>query len=624
MSSLETISERCLAVCQVPTELTRDIVCSHVQRHFKYGRILDLDQVCGIESRPFTRIVLLCSSAEDVDHMCKDVSEEEICIENRSVLLKYQKAIVCELPDRWKNFEIPEPDNNQTPTLVGSKQRHQQADTGPELPRSRPEQQEPAGIYQQQIPQYAWPPGVHGAMSGFYQNIPSHMHGGGDQNMNRGGMHHQMPAYGHAQGQDNKGYGRSPTGFSGHDHGNSLGSQQTGQNQNFPFGQMGLRFPYRGLGQFPPDNFPVWGMPRMPPNVDSDQQDILGQNVPFQPMYICAKTGQMLPVHGQGFLGMAHQQVEAVSEPHRQQPPRPSPPYNDKEFKEDKRPHETVHEEPAYKRPEEPEMQGAGEKSTKIVVSNLPATAHDEYLEMFFENKKKYGGGTVLNVDIDEDNATAVVEFEELEAVNIVLGKCPLIMMGQEVEVSIYKPEPPVPLCTIEVTGPCSVVCQEQLETLEMYFESEKRSGGDDIVDCKFDSGMKMALISFEREEVAKRVEERGNHVVNKETLTVKLHTPNNKSKRSDKPEETVEDKPETSGTIKVKGVDKSVSRDTVELYFENTKRSGGGDIDNVQSDEEEEDVLYITFKDKHGKSILCLVLENPQFFFFFYKLNNQ
>ncbi|XP_053407780.1 protein mono-ADP-ribosyltransferase PARP14-like isoform X2 [Mercenaria mercenaria] len=132
-----------------------------------------------------------------------------------------------------------------------------------------------------------------------------------------------------------------------------------------------------------------------------------------------------------------------------------------------------------------------------------------------------------------------------------------------------------------------------------MYFESEKRSCGGNIVDCKFDSGMKMALITFEREEVAKRVEERGNHVVNKETLTVRLHTPDDKSKRLDKPEETVEDKPETSRTIKVKGVDKSVSRDTVELYFENTKRSGGGDIESIQSDEEEEDVLFITFKDK-------------------------
>ncbi|XP_053407687.1 uncharacterized protein LOC128559584 [Mercenaria mercenaria] len=58
-----------------------------------------------------------------------------------------------------------------------------------------------------------------------------------------------------------------------------------------------------------------------------------------------------------------------------------------------------------------------------------------------------------------------------------------------------------------------------------------------------------------------------------------------------------MEDEPEPTKTIKVKGVDKSVSRDLVEFYFENSRRSGGGEIENVMSDEEDEDVIYITFK---------------------------
>ncbi|XP_053389475.1 protein mono-ADP-ribosyltransferase PARP14-like, partial [Mercenaria mercenaria] len=265
-----------------------------------------------------------------------------------------------------------------------------------------------------------------------------------------------------------------------------------------------------------------------------------------------------------------------------------------------------MNEEPVDKT-EEPEMPVTEEKQTKIVVSNLPSSVHDEYLEMFFENTRKGGGGPVFHVDIDEENGTAIVEFEEPEAVDIVLNKCPIKMMGQEVEVTVYKPEPPVPRCTIEVTGPCSIVCEKQLETLEMYFENFRRSGGGEVVECRFDEENNMVLVTFENEEVALRVEERVGHVIKKEKLNVALHVPTKQSKKSDKvKKEDKEDEPEPTKTIKVKGVDKSASRDTVEFYFENSRRSGGGEIENISSDEEEEDVIYITFKNrKDAESIV-------------------
>ena len=84
---------------------------------------------------------------------------------------------------------------------------------------------------------------------------------------------------------------------------------------------------------------------------------------------------------------------------------------------------------------------------------------------------------------------------------DIVLSKCPLKMMGKEVEIAIYRPPPPVLLTTVEVTGPCSVVHEDHFEMLEMYFENKKRSGGDDIESMKFDAGNNMVLITFESEE---------------------------------------------------------------------------------------------------------------------------
>ena len=45
----------------------------------------------------------------------------------------------------------------------------------------------------------------------------------------------------------------------------------------------------------------------------------------------------------------------------------------------------------------------------------MPPEVDEEYLEMFFENTKKYGGGPVKDIDIDRDQEIAVIEFEEPE-----------------------------------------------------------------------------------------------------------------------------------------------------------------------------------------------------------------
>ncbi|XP_060593084.1 uncharacterized protein LOC132747656 [Ruditapes philippinarum] len=269
------------------------------------------------------------------------------------------------------------------------------------------------------------------------------------------------------------------------------------------------------------------------------------------------------------------------------------PPLNQFNIKEE----EPVDPEPENREPSEPET--PEENQRKIVVSNLPSTAHDEYLQMFFDNKRKFKGCDVYSVEMDEDGTSAIIEFETPEAVDIVLSKCPLKMMGQEVEISKYEPPPSVLLCTVEVTGPCSVVSEDYLEGLEMYFESKNRSGGDDVVDIKFDTLNNMVLVTFDSEEVAQRVVEKEQHSIKNEKLNVKIHIPSKKSENPDDMAEEMEEEEETEPpkTIKVKGINKSTSRDTVEFYFEHSRRSGGGDIETIKSDDEDEDVLYITFK---------------------------
>lgn len=45
-------------------------------------------------------------------------------------------------------------------------------------------------------------------------------------------------------------------------------------------------------------------------------------------------------------------------------------------------------------------------------MSNLPSSAHEEYLEMFFENPKTFGV-QVKNVELDEESNYAIVEFDD-------------------------------------------------------------------------------------------------------------------------------------------------------------------------------------------------------------------
>jgi hypothetical protein len=73
---------------------------------------------------------------------------------------------------------------------------------------------------------------------------------------------------------------------------------------------------------------------------------------------------------------------------------------------------EPVDPEPGNRESSEPET--PEENQTKIVVSNLPSTAHDEYLQMFFENKR-FKGCDVYSVEMDEDGTFAIIEFETPE-----------------------------------------------------------------------------------------------------------------------------------------------------------------------------------------------------------------
>ncbi|XP_046558431.1 LOW QUALITY PROTEIN: protein mono-ADP-ribosyltransferase PARP14-like [Haliotis rubra] len=101
------------------------------------------------------------------------------------------------------------------------------------------------------------------------------------------------------------------------------------------------------------------------------------------------------------------------------------------------------------------------------------------------------------------------------------------------------------------------------------------------------------ALVFFKDPEIADRVLNKKPHLINKHSVEVLAYIEH--SGAADDDDESGEDDDiQEQSTIEVRGFKPNTSRDTLEYYFENTKRSGGGPVTNS---EKKDDVIFITFE---------------------------
>lgn len=56
-----------------------------------------------------------------------------------------------------------------------------------------------------------------------------------------------------------------------------------------------------------------------------------------------------------------------------------------------------------------------------LKVTKLPPNTTVEFLENFFENTRRFGGGGVENVEYDEDTRTAIITFQEDEGITCII-----------------------------------------------------------------------------------------------------------------------------------------------------------------------------------------------------------
>ncbi|XP_060085669.1 cuticle collagen bli-1-like [Ylistrum balloti] len=149
-----------------------------------------------------------------------------------------------------------------------------------------------------------------------------------------------------------------------------------------------------------------------------------------------------------------------------------------------------------------------------IKVTDLPPNITEDSLTLFFENKKKSGGGEIEDVDFRKESAMAILTFKDPEVVDRILQKVPFLLEKKQIKVERFVPESynsgsidespkeeTKPSYTIEVRG---MKKDTSADTVELYFESKKPAGKFvDVVkfdDSEIDDGV--IYVTYETEEV--------------------------------------------------------------------------------------------------------------------------
>ncbi|XP_053388844.1 interferon-induced very large GTPase 1-like [Mercenaria mercenaria] len=206
---------------------------------------------------------------------------------------------------------------------------------------------------------------------------------------------------------------------------------------------------------------------------------------------------------------------------------------------------------------------------SKIKVSCLPLDVTEEYLIMFFENERRYGGGHVKHTEIDQINHTAVIEFEAQAAVYRVLEKRPIVLLGQKVTVDIFD----------EVKEPTMMLVGELPDDatddfLVMFFENERRQGGGKVKTVEINFSKSHAIIEFDTSDSLKKVLEKRPILISGKKCEISVFN--------------------GSDTIEVRGVDKSTEKQLLQ-YFENTSLSGGETVQYIRVDKDKR-VTFVSF----------------------------
>ncbi|XP_062609393.1 uncharacterized protein LOC134271160, partial [Saccostrea cucullata] len=219
----------------------------------------------------------------------------------------------------------------------------------------------------------------------------------------------------------------------------------------------------------------------------------------------------------------------------------------------------------------------------------LPKGISEDFISNFFENEKRSGGGYVANVDYDKKKNTAIVKFEDPSVVKSVLQRqesSALAMNKQEIEVEEYHPSADRESEEQEVTAVkvTNLPPRTSEDQIELFFENRKKSGGGEVEKVEIDEATNSAIVWFKEVEAVKSVlkrQESSALVMNKQQIEIEEYHPPGDSESEG--ESDVEEQEVTA--VKVMNLPAKITDEQIELFFENPRKSGGGEVEKVEVD---------------------------------------
>ncbi|KAL4629917.1 poly ADP-ribose polymerase 10 isoform X1 [Arapaima gigas] len=189
-----------------------------------------------------------------------------------------------------------------------------------------------------------------------------------------------------------------------------------------------------------------------------------------------------------------------------------------------------------------------------VEVVDIPMELDDEFLYLYFENKRRSGGGGIFS--LQRNGSRAVLVFEEAQVAERVLSKGPHVVQNAKLLVRKKAPKDPRKLLFRGVNPLTS------LELLQLYVENVTGADSQDY-NIYLSRGRDLALVHFH--EPLSDFQNVFSKIAQKPLDSAHIH-----------PEEV-----EQTDSILVQNLPPGISEDVVMLYFE-SKRSGGGDVREV------------------------------------------
>ncbi|XP_013403474.1 poly [ADP-ribose] polymerase 14 [Lingula anatina] len=256
----------------------------------------------------------------------------------------------------------------------------------------------------------------------------------------------------------------------------------------------------------------------------------------------------------------------------------------------------------------EQSSEAATSQQLGVLVQGIGTDISKDHLEMYFESEKRSDGGPIEDLDYTPGTGKAIIHFKDASVADRLVKRGTVTMKDSTLTIS-WLPELSN-ACTVIVTG---IQHHTTEDALRLYFENEKRSGAQGYKDLQYSGGSGHALVTFESSEGAANFVKAGTGKSPLDGATLQISWPTT--------EDTVATNQTWNGrvTVLVSGIKTTTKEETLKMYFESRRRSGGGPVKKLvykegsgQAEitfEEAEDATSVLEKSKE----MTLVLEGEK-----------